>query len=98
VSTIEENPVEVRHAGSAQDLGEDSRSIREIESDMEATRERLTRTVTELQETVSPAAIKQRAMDRVHGFFFDEYGGIRPERVAITVGAVLAVILLRQRD
>jgi hypothetical protein len=77
---------------------DESRSIGQIEADMEATRERLNRTVTELQDTVSPAAIKQRMVDRVHDFYFDEYGGIRPARVAMTAAVVLGLAFLRRGD
>jgi hypothetical protein len=77
---------------------DESRSIGQIEADMEATRERLNRTVTELQDTVSPAAIKQRMVSRVHGFYFDEYGGIRPARVAMTAAVVLGLAFLKRGD
>jgi hypothetical protein len=77
---------------------QDSRSIAQIEADMEATRERLTHTVSELQTSVTPSALRRRLVDRVHGFYFDEYGGIRPERVALTAAAVVGLALLRRGD
>jgi hypothetical protein len=83
---------------SVRDEYGESRSIGQIEADMEATRVRLNRTVTELQDTVSPSAIKQRMVDRVHGFYFDEYGGVRPARVAMTAAVVLGLALLRRGD
>jgi hypothetical protein len=52
-----------------------------------------------LKAQATPGALARRGGRNVAGFFTDEFGGIRPERVAI-VGAVLigliAIRLLRR--
>lgn len=76
----------------------DQRSVAQIEADMAATRERLARTMDDLQDSVSPHALRQRAVDRVRGFYLDEFGGIRPARVAVTAAVLVGWLLLRSRD
>jgi hypothetical protein len=76
------------------------RSMDEIEAELDTTRERLAERIDELQEYVSPRSILQRQMDRVTGVFVDEYGGIRPDRVLVAAGVVIAVVgigMLRRR-
>ena len=77
------------------------RTMDEIEADLEATRERLAGRLDDLQEYVSPRNVAQRQLDKVKGVFVDEYGGIKPDRVLIAVGAVVAVVglgvVLRRR-
>lgn len=74
------------------------RTPAEIEADMNATRERLTATLTQLQDTVqetfAPRNIMHRQLEKVRGYYIDEYGAVRPERVAKTVGAVVAVVVV----
>ena len=72
------------------------RSIAEIEADMATTRARLAATVNQLEDRVKPANVARRGIDTVKGFFVDEYGGVRPERVAVVVGGVVGVLLLRR--
>ena len=77
------------------------RTMDEIEADLEATRERLAGRLDDLQEYVSPRNVAQRQLDKVKGVFVDEYGGIKPDRVLVAVGAVVAVVglgvVLRRR-
>ena len=73
-------------------LESDPRTADQIEADMAQARERLSRNVAALQEAASPEAMQARAMTKVRGFFFDEFGGIRPERVAIAAGVVFLFI------
>jgi hypothetical protein len=70
------------------------RTVAQIESDMDATRERLTETISQLQEALAPKNIMHRQMEKVKSFYFDEYGAVRPEKVAVTVGAVVAGVVV----
>ena len=53
-----------------------------------AAREELLASLANLKAEAAPGALAQRALGAAKGWFTDEYGGIRPERVAI-VGAVV---------
>jgi len=87
--------------GATDDSPPVPRTMDEIEADLDATRERLAGRIDDLQEYVSPRNVAQRQLDKVKGVFVDEYGGIKPDRVLVAVGAVVAVVglgvLLRRR-
>lgn len=70
------------------------RTAAEIQSEMEATRERLTETISQLQEALQPKNILNRQVDKVKAFYVDEYGAVRPEKVAMTVGVVVAGVVV----
>jgi hypothetical protein len=76
------------------------RSIAEIEADIAATRESLVQNVGNLQvavkQTVDPKRIVLVQVTRVRSIYIDEYGGVRPERVAVTVGVVVSIIVVRK--
>ncbi len=76
-----------------------ARSIAEIEADIEETRTRLIQNVDQLQvtvkETFDPKRIVAVQVERVRSFYIDEYGGVRPERVVVTVGVVVSVVVVR---
>ena len=67
----------------------------QIESEIEATRNRLASRLDDFQDYVKPANVVDRGVASAKGVFVDEYGGVRPERVAIAAGAVVALIALR---
>lgn len=75
------------------------RSIPEIEADIAAARDSLVQTVDQLQgavkETLDPKRIIAVQISKVRSVYIDEYGGIRPERVVITVGVVVGAIAVR---
>lgn len=73
-----------------------NRSVADIEADLDSTRERLTATLGQLQTALQPANIAQRQMERVRDFYTDEYGAVRGDRVAATVGAVVALVVVRR--
>lgn len=86
--------------GKAGGAATDSRTTAQIEAQLEATRARLAGRIDDLQAYVTPKAVLGRQLDRVRGFFVDEFGGVRPERVLATAGVVAAfvgVALLRRR-
>jgi hypothetical protein len=75
-------------------------SVVDLQAEIAAAREELVATIAEIKAQTTPAALAHRGGTVVTGWFTDEYGGVRPERVAI-VGAVvvglLAIRLLRRR-
>ena len=79
----------------------DTRSPAEIEADLERTRERLTGTLDELSERLSPRDLARRGGRRVKAQFVDERSGrVRRDRAASVLGglggAVGALVLLRK--
>jgi len=70
------------------------RSVAEITAEMDETRQRLAGTINDLQQAVSPRNLAQRQLDRVKSYYVDEYGAVRPERVAKTVGIVVGSIVV----
>jgi len=76
------------------------RSMDEIEAELEATRERLAGRIDDLTEYVKPANVVERQKNKLKSVFVDEYGGIKPDRVLIAAGIVVAVVglsVLRRR-
>ena len=76
------------------------RSIAEIEADITTSRENLVQNVAQLQvavqQTFDPKRILTVQVTKVRSFYIDEYGGVRPERVAVTVGVVVSLVALRR--
>lgn len=64
-------------------------SLVDLQTQVVAARAEFVASLTTLKHETSPAALVQRGLGSVKGWFTDEYGGIRPERVAIA-GAVVA--------
>lgn len=75
-----------------------TRSAKEIEADLAATRERLARTVDELAFRVSPAEIKRRQVEtlrlKANAAAFTAEGRPRYDRLATGLVAVAAVALV----
>ncbi|MEI8260759.1 MAG: DUF3618 domain-containing protein [Actinomycetes bacterium] len=67
----------------------------QLQADVEQARADLLATIDELRLQATPAAMVQRAGRTVTGFFTDEFGGIRPERVAIVGAVVVGVVAIR---
>lgn len=91
-SELEKNKPEVVK-GTAQPA---PRSVADIESDMEATRARLSATLDELKVAASPKNIADRQVRKVREFYVDEYGALRVDHVAVTVGVVVGLIVVRK--
>lgn len=72
----------------------DTRSVEELQAEVEAARDDLVASISELKAQTSPKALVDRGGRTVTGFFTDEFGGIRPERVAIAGAVVLGVIVI----
>ncbi len=64
-------------------------SLVDLQTQVVAAREELVASLSTLKGETSPGALAQRGLGAIKGWFTDEYGGIRPERVAIA-GAVVA--------
>ena len=75
-------------------------SVQAIQSDVEAARADFIASLTQLREQTSPGALAQRGVRVAGSWFTDEFGGVRPERVAIVGAVVLGIVaikLLRRR-
>jgi hypothetical protein len=70
-------------------------SIVDLQAEVTAAREELVASLGELRAQTQPKALAERGGRSVAGFFTDEYGGIRPERVAIVGAVVLGLVALR---
>ena len=70
-------------------------SIVDLQAEVAAAREELVASLSELKAQTQPKALAERGGRTMMGFFTDEYGGIRPERVAIVGAVVLGLVALR---
>jgi hypothetical protein len=71
----------------------DTRSPAEIEADLERTRERLSGTLDELSERLSPRDLIRRGGRRVKAQFVDEQSGrVRRARAAVVLGSLGAAV------
>lgn len=70
-------------------------SVVDLQAEVAAAREELVATLSQLKAEATPGAMAKRGGRALLGWFTDEYGGIRPERVAIAGAVVAGVIVLR---
>ena len=71
-----------------------------IQAEVASARTEFIASLTELREQTTPAALAQRGLRAASSWFTDEFGGVRPERVAIAgavVVGIVAIKLLRRR-
>lgn len=73
----------------------DTRSPEELEAEIAQVRERLATTLDQIKGEVQPSAMVRRGRNAVLGWFTDEYGGVRPERVALAVGVTVGVVAFK---
>jgi hypothetical protein len=66
----------------------------ELQVQVEQARADLLATIEELKAQTTPSALLQRAGRTVTGIFTDEFGGVRPERVAIVGAVVVGLIVI----
>ena len=71
-------------------------SVVDIQAEIAAAREELVASLSDLRAATTPAALAQRGGRSGARSFTDEYGGVRPERVAIAVGVVVGLVVLRR--
>ena len=72
----------------------DTRAPETIESEIEATRQRLAGTIDQLVYRASPKTIARREVATVRGHFVDPQGRVRTENVVKVAGAVVGFIAL----
>ncbi|MCX6421119.1 MAG: DUF3618 domain-containing protein [Actinobacteria bacterium] len=70
----------------------DTRTPESLEDEIEQAREQLVATLAQIKAQTAPAALARRGGKALAGFFTDEHGGLRPQRIAIAVGVVAAVV------
>ena len=68
----------------------------DLQAEIAAAREELVASIADLRAATTPGALAARGRNAVTGWFTDEYGGVRPERVAIVVGVVVGLVVLRR--
>jgi hypothetical protein len=72
-----------------------SPSVAQLQAEITDAREQLVASLAELKAETTPGAIVRRGGRAVTGWFTDEFGGVRPERVAIAGAIVVGVIALK---
>lgn len=76
-------------------------SLVDLQAEVAAAREELAASLAELKSQTQPKALAERGGRAVTSLFTDEFGGIRPERVAIVgaviVGFIALNVILRRR-
>jgi hypothetical protein len=68
----------------------------QLTAEIAAARDNLAITLEQIKAETSPQALARRGVNAVRGFFTDEFGGVRPERVAIAAGVVVSVVVFRK--
>jgi hypothetical protein len=69
-------------------------SVTDLQAEISAARDDLVASLNELKAQAQPAALAKRGQANVAGFFTDEFGGVRPERVAIVGAVVVGIIVI----
>ena len=69
-------------------------SVEELQAEIESARDDLVNSLNELKAQTKPGALAKRGQRNVLGFFTDEFGGVRPERVAIAGAVVVGIFML----
>lgn len=86
-------------SGSSSTSPAQAPSVADLQAEIAAARDELVATIAALKAATTPASLAKRGGRAVSGFFTDEFGGIRPDRVAL-VGAVvvgfIAIKLIRR--
>lgn len=69
--------------------------IEALVAEITAARAQLLASVDDLKQELSPASLRKRGLGAITGIFTDEFGGIKPKRVAITAGVIAGVVGLK---
>ena len=69
-------------------------SVADLQAEIASARDGLVASLNELKAQTSPGALARRGGRNVAGLFTDEFGGIRPERVAIVGAVVLGLVAI----
>jgi len=81
--------------GSAPEPKQVSASVVDLQTNVVAAREELVSSLVALKAETTPAALAQRGLGAAKSWFTDEYGGVRPQRVAIAGAIVVGYIALK---
>lgn len=77
-----------------QAVGTTPRSAADIAAELDRTRGRMSDNVEALREYFTPSSVARRGSERATGWFLDDFGGVRPGRVAAVVVPIVAAGLL----
>jgi hypothetical protein len=80
--------IDVSQASVSKPASAPVRTPAEIEADLDATRERLVGTITELEDRVNPTKVAKRGSNKIKDFYVGS-DGVRWKNVALTAGAVV---------
>jgi hypothetical protein len=80
--------IDVAQASVTKPASAPARKPADIEADLDATRERLVGTITELEDRVNPSKVAKRGSNKVKDFYVGS-DGVRWKNVALTAGAVI---------
>ena len=58
--------------------------------------EQLDRDLLELEQALTPESLFERAADTVRSIYLDEHGAVNVKNVAITAGALVALVAIRK--
>jgi hypothetical protein len=78
----------VSQASASKPTSAPVRKPAEIEADLDATRERLVGTLTDLEDRVNPTKLAKRGSNKVKDFYVGP-DGLRWKNIALTAGAVV---------
>lgn len=70
-------------------------NLEAMKSEIDSARTDFIASLTQLREQTTPAALAQRGLRAAGGWFTDEFGGVRPERVAIAGAIVLGIVAIK---
>jgi hypothetical protein len=70
-------------------------SLVDLQVQLGVAREEFMASVTDLKSQFSPGALTARAGRAVLGWFHNDQGGIRPERVAIAGAVVAGIVVIK---
>lgn len=73
-------------------------SVAQIEAELQAARDRVTNTVSDIGDYVRPANVATRGLGKATQFFTNESGDLRPERVIAVAAAAIGLLGLLTRD
>jgi hypothetical protein len=84
--------IDVSQASAGKSASAPVRTPAEIEADLDATRERLVGTITELEDRVNPTKVAKRGSNKLKDFYVGS-DGVRWKNVALTAGAVVGGLI-----
>ncbi len=73
-----------------------TKETEKLSKEIDATRDRVVENLDSLLDRTSPEHIAKVQLERVKGFYLDEFGGLRVDRAAKTAGVVFGLAFLRK--